>query len=222
MVGNAERFLAAVQDQWDDEVFLIVQMAQETAQQRAACVRIIIGHFPELFTAGLQRSQHYVGFFGGSFHIAMNVMMVTFQDIEAASKPRIRRSEERKVMKVLNLVMHVELVQHELKSRHELPCKFHGWHLPCREISAELPDRAREFAKHRVARQPKSRHCTKISVTLPSLAWIAGNQDAHFLWPAPAPPQRESCNIQGIGWLVTHRNLNSHCATKCEEQTSDA
>ena len=46
--------------------------------------------------------------------------MVAFQHVEAARQALLGGAEDRKIMQVLDLVMHVELRQQKLQPRHEL------------------------------------------------------------------------------------------------------
>ena len=44
----------------------------------------------------------------------MNVVMVAFQNIKSDGQPRVCSAEDRKIVKVLDLMVNVELFQNEL------------------------------------------------------------------------------------------------------------
>ena len=50
----------------------------------------------------------------------MNVVMVAFQNIKSDGQPGVRSAEDREIVKVLDLMVNVELVQNELQPRREL------------------------------------------------------------------------------------------------------
>jgi len=122
-------------------------------------------------------------------------------------------------MQVFDLMVDVELVEHELQSRHELACELLRRNLACAEKCGDLLDRCRQLAKHGVARQPETRHFTEVGMVVPLLARIARHQNAQVLWPAAAAGKSEGAQIGRIGDFDSHSRLDSRCAPDCEGQT---
>ena len=114
-----------------------------------------------------------------------------FQHVEAARQAVIGGAEDREVMQVLDLVMHVELLQQELQPRHqqarETPAPAAGRRGNRRSMRL---DHAGKLAEHGVARQPEARHLAEIGVGLPLLARVA--LDAARASPRGQPLRRAS------------------------------
>ena len=122
-------------------------------------------------------------------------------------------------MQVFDLMMDVELVEHELQPWHELARKLLRRKRACTEKRGDLLDRSRQLAKHGMARQPETRHFTKVRMAVPLLARIARHQDAQVLGPAAAAGKSEGVQLGGIGDFDGHSCLDSRCAKDCEGQT---
>ncbi len=148
--------------------------------------------------------------------------MVAFQHVKAARQPRIGGAEDREIMQILDLMMNVELVQHELQPRHELAREFRGRKLPGAKLRRDLLNHRRQLAKHGVARQPEARHFAKIGMGVPLLARITREQHAQILRPAASAGQSKRFNLGGMGPFDRHKRLDSHCARECEGQTCAA
>ena len=68
----------------------------------------------------------------------MDVVMIALQHVEPARQTRIGGLEDREIVQVLDLMMNVELIQHELQPRHELTRELGGWKLPCPEVPRDV------------------------------------------------------------------------------------
>src|SRR5512139_1187921 len=108
----------------------------------------------------------------------MDVVVVSLQHLEPARQPFIGHPEDRKIMQILDLVVNIELVEHELEPRHELPRKFLRRKLAGAKLRGDLLNRDGQLTKHGVAREPETRHPTEVWMGLPLLARVTGNQDA--------------------------------------------
>ena len=71
----------------------------------------------------------------------MDVVVVALQYIESSRQPIIGRAEDREIMEILDLMVDVELVEHELQPRHELARKFLRRQLAGAEKRGDLLDR---------------------------------------------------------------------------------
>lgn len=131
--------------------------------------------------------------------------MVAFEYIKPTRQARICRLEDREVMQILNLVVNVELVQHELQPRHELTREFDGRKLPGTKLRRDSLYHRRQLAKHGMARQPEAGHFTKIGMSVPLLARVTGEQHAQILWPATSASQRKRFNLGGMGPFDRHK-----------------
>ena len=77
--------------------------------------------------------------------------MIAFQDVKAAHQPRVRHTKNREIVQVLDLMMDVELVEHELQPGHELPGEFGRRQGLVTKLRRDLLDCTRQFAKHGVS-----------------------------------------------------------------------
>ena len=116
----------------------------------------------------------------------MNVVVVALQNFETEAQPCVRGAKDREVMKVLDLMVDIQLVQDELQSRHELAGEFQGWKLAGTKLLRDLFDSRRQLAKHCVARQPEARHVAQIGVRFPFLARITREHNTQIFRPAVA------------------------------------
>src|SRR5262245_32599870 len=107
----------------------------------------------------------------------MNVMVIALQYVEPPCKPVVGSAEDREIMEALDLMMDVELVEHELQARHELARKFLRRKPGRAEKPGDLLDRGRQLAKHGMARQPEPRHFAEIRMGIPLLARVARDQN---------------------------------------------
>jgi hypothetical protein len=83
-----------------------------------------------------------------SRHAGMDMVVVAFQHIKPSRKPLVSRAENREIVEILDLMVDVELVDHELQPRHELARKF-LWRNPAgAEKRGDLLDRGRQLASH--------------------------------------------------------------------------
>ena len=130
-------------------------------------------------------------------HVGVDGVVVAFQHVEAARQPRLGGAEDREIVQVLDLVMHVELRQQELQPRHELAREFGRRQRALAELRLDRLDHTGQFAKHGVARQPEPRHLAEIGVALPLLARITRDQHAQIVRPAAAAGQSERFDV---GW----------------------
>src|SRR5262245_27918600 len=137
----------------------------------------------------------------------MNVVVVALQNIEPPRKPLVGYAEDREIMKVLDLVVDVELIEHELQTRHELARKFLRRKPASAEKRGDLLDRAGQLAKHGMARKPETRHFTEIRMGVPLLARKARDQEAQVLGPAAAARESKGVQIGGNGDFDGHRRL---------------
>src|SRR6185312_4044872 len=128
----------------------------------------------------------------------MDVVMIALKHVEPARQTRIGGLEDREIVQVLDLMMNVELIQHELQPRHELTCELRGWKLPCPEVPRDVLNRRRQLPEHRMARQPEARHGAQVRMGIPLLARITGEHHAQILRPAASASQRKSFNFGGM------------------------
>src|SRR5690348_17926861 len=126
-------------------------MTDQPPQKGATRVCIIVAALTQRLIGALQRLQKCVGGLRGTGHNLMNMMMTTFQYREAERQPLVCSLEDREIMEIFNLMVDVQLVQHELQTRHELACKFGRRKLPAAKLHRDLFNRRRELAEHRVA-----------------------------------------------------------------------
>ena len=152
----------------------------------------------------------------------MNVVMVAFQNIKSDGQPSVRSAEDREIVKVLDLMVNVELVQNELQPRRELARELHGRKIAGSKLLGDLFNRSRQFAKHGMPRQPETGHFAQIGVGVPLLARIAIEQHPHVLRPTAAAGQGECFDLGGLSSFDGHEGLHSHCARVCEGQSCAA
>src|SRR5262245_51852420 len=72
----------------------------------------------------LQGLEQCIGRFRRTRHVGVDVVMIAFQHLESTRQAGVCISKDREVMQVLDLMMHVQLVEHELQARHKLADKF--------------------------------------------------------------------------------------------------
>ncbi len=77
---------------------------------------------------------------------------VALQHVEAARQSRLGGTENREIMQVLDLVVHVELRQQKLQPRNEVKREFSGRQHTVAELRLDRLDHGGEFAEHGVAR----------------------------------------------------------------------
>jgi hypothetical protein len=148
--------------------------------------------------------------------------MVASQNIKSDGQPSVRSAEDREIVKVLDLMVNVELVQNELQARRELARELHGRKIAGPKLLGDLFNRSQQFAKHGVPRQPETGHFAQIGVGVPFLARIAIEQHAHVLRPTAAAGQGEGFDLGGMSLFDGHGGLHSHCARVCEGQSCAA
>jgi hypothetical protein len=108
---DAECFLAAVENERHDQVFLVVEMADQPFEQGAAGGRVVVAAAAQCLRLAGQRAQQRVGRFRGRRHVGVDGVVVAFQHVEAAHQPRLGGAEDREIMQILDLVVHIELRQ---------------------------------------------------------------------------------------------------------------
>src|SRR5215475_7610119 len=126
MVRHAEFLFTAIEDQRDYKIFFIIEMPDEPFEQDRACLGIAFAAATKSIRIALQRLQQSVGGLCRPRHIAMDVVMVAFQNVKSDGQPGVRSAEDREIVKVLDLMVDVELVQNELQPRCELARELHG------------------------------------------------------------------------------------------------
>jgi len=221
-MGHAEFLFAAIEDQWHDEILFIVEMPDQPFEQDRACLGVAFAAATKSIRIASQRLQQRVGGLRRSRHIAMNVVMVAFQNIKTDGQPGVRSAEDREIVKVLDLMVNVQLIQNELQPPCELARELHGWEIASAKLFGDLFDGCRQFAKHGVPRQPETGHLAQIGVGVPLLARIAVEQHAHVLRPTAAAGQGKCFDLGGMSSFDSHEGLHSHCARECEGQSCAA
>ncbi len=83
MVPNAELLFTAIEDQRNDKILFIVEMPDQAFEQHRARVRVAIAAAAQRIGVASQRLQERVGSLSGPRHIAVNVVMVAFQNIKS-------------------------------------------------------------------------------------------------------------------------------------------
>ena len=121
---NAQRFLAAVENQRHDQILLVVEVTDEPFKQNSARIGIVVTAPAHRITATLQRVQQRIRGLGGARHVGMDMVVVALQNIEPSREPLVSRAEDREIMQVLDLMVDVELIEHKLQPRHELTRKL--------------------------------------------------------------------------------------------------
>src|SRR6185295_10275120 len=114
--ANAERSLAAVEDERDDQVLLVAQVARELAEQHVARRRVAVGRAAQRVGIG-GRPEEGVRALHRAFDRLMDHPVVGFEHVEAAGEPRLGRLEHGEEMQVLDLMVGVELLEEELQPR---------------------------------------------------------------------------------------------------------
>jgi hypothetical protein len=216
---NAERFLSPIEDKRHNQILFVIEVPDQPLEQHSARVRVIVAAMAQPVGIPLQRLQQRIRSFCRASHVAMDVVMIALQHVESARQTRIGGLEDREIMQVLDLMMNVELIQHELQSWHELTRELGGWKLPCPEVHRDAFNRRRQLPEHRVARQPEARHSAQVRMGVPLLARITGEHHAQILRPAASAGQRKSFNFGGMRPFDRHGRLHSQCAHECEGQT---
>ena len=185
-MGDPERLLSAIEDERNDEIFLVVEMSKQSCKKHSARIRIVIAAPAQCVGGRPQRLQEGVGCFGRSRHVGVNVVMIAFQDIKPSRQPRIGSLKDRKIVEIFDLVVNVELVQHELQSRHERTGELGGRKTSRPEAHRDIFDCGRELAKHRMPRQPEASHPAEVCMSIPLFARVAGEQHPQILRPPAA------------------------------------
>ncbi len=204
MMRHAERFFAALEDQRHDQVFLVVEMADQPVEQCAARHGVVVAAPPQRIGIAWQCTQQGIRRFGGARHVGVDGVVVALQHVETARQALVGGAEDREIVVVLDLMMDVELRQQELQPRHELVREFGGRQPATAEVRFDHAQHVRQLAKHVVARQPEPRHAAEIGVALPLLARVFHQQHAHLLRPAVAACEREKRVIGGVRRFDAH------------------
>jgi hypothetical protein len=114
VVRHSQFRFPAIENERHYQIFLVVEMPGKPLQQGRTRAGIIVAAPLQPFTAGLQSPQKRIRGFRGARHIAMNVMVVAFEDVEAKRKSRVSAFEDREVVEIFDLMMEIKLVQQEL------------------------------------------------------------------------------------------------------------
>jgi len=216
---NAERFLSPIEDKRHNQILFVIEVPDQPLQEHSARICVIVAATAQSIGIPLQCLQQRIRSFCRASHVAMDVVMIALQNVESARQTRIGGPEDREIVQVLDLMMNVELIQHELQPRHKLTRELGWWKLPCPEVHRDAFNRRRQLPEHRMARQPEARHGAQVRMGVPLLARITGEHHAQILRPAASAGQRKSFNFGGMRPFDRHRRLHSHCAHECEGQT---
>jgi len=111
MPREAERLLATVEDKRHNQIFLIVEMANELPDQGVAGVGVAIAGRSQAVAILKPQAEEFVGRLDKFINRHMNNVMIGFENGESFGKPRLGYCQHGKVFMILNLVMGVEVGQ---------------------------------------------------------------------------------------------------------------
>src|SRR5690349_18007792 len=101
---DPQREFTAIQNERDDQILLIVEMASQSVQEYRAALDVSVGGRLDRVLRTIQRPQkiirrrHRILNFGGKRAV------VALEHFEAVSKPRVRLTEDREIMIVLDVM----------------------------------------------------------------------------------------------------------------------
>ena len=182
--ANAETGLGAIEDERHDQVFLVIEVPPEPPEQRRAGGRVRIRCRAQRVSIVHRRAQESVGRVHGAVDRLVDRVVIVLQHLETTGEPRLRRLEDRKVVKVLDLVVRVELLQEELQPGRKPGPEVLRARSPIAEGGGCFLERPGDVAEHVVPREPKLRHGAEIGMSLPHRARIAVDQEPQLGRPA--------------------------------------
>jgi hypothetical protein len=116
----------------------------------------------------------------------MDVLVVGLEHLEAAQQPRLRPSEDREELVVLDRVVALEMAEERLQPRPE-PGAVLGRRQPSlAEIGGALGERHRRAAEAVVDAKPEAGEFAEVGVPLPDSAGIALDEELEVVGPAGA------------------------------------
>ena len=169
--------LAALPQKRDNEVFLVVKVAQEFPTELH--VRIMeAGEFGVEGGSGVLRREHRVGALDDAANRRVQRVVVALEQLEAGREARLGASEHGKVVQVLDVVMLLEPAELPAQVLDQPRLEVHGLDplLQCRLGAA--PDDLVQAPEHVVALQPEARDAAELGVTRPGLARMQPRQNA--------------------------------------------
>ena len=135
--------------------------------------------------------------------------MIAFQHVEAARQALVGGAENREIMQVLDLVVHVELLQQELQPRHELAREIRPAAASRRGIAFSISRIMPASSRNMSWRDSQKRAISpRLAWPLPLLARVTRDQHAQILRPAAAAGERERVQIGVIG------GFDGHCSSR--------
>ena len=93
--------------------------------------------------------------------------MIVLEDLKAVDEPALRGPQDRKIVRVLDVVMLVQLLQEELQARREPRMEFLRRHRPFAKLRRGVVERGAKLAETVVSLQPEARHLTQVGVRHP-------------------------------------------------------
>src|SRR5215208_2099492 len=149
---HPELVLAAVEDERDDQILLVGEVADEAGQELVGDEAVAVG--TSAHRVGLRRLEERVRRVGETGDPLVEDVVIVLQHLEATHETRLGGAKEREIAQILDLMMHLELRQEELQARREPPPEL-------RERQGALPElrrrgfkRAPEITEHVVAIEP--------------------------------------------------------------------
>ena len=208
VMRDAERVLAAVEDQRHDQVFLVVEMADQPLDQRAARLRVIVAAaLQRVGIAQLARATARWrcprsppcrrGWHGGRLPARRSRAPAAHRRRGRSENNADPRSGDARRAATAGTAA-------AAPAGAGIPPPAFRPARNCASISSIIVG---ELAKHVVARQPEPRHLAEIGVALPLLARKARDQHAQILRPAAAAGQRERLDVGGAGGFDGHGSL---------------
>src|SRR5690606_30801887 len=110
---KTQRSLAPVEDDWNDQVLLVVKVPGQHVDQPLVLVRIGVGRKTLPVGILLQGKQEFAPLLGVALQRLVDHMMVAVQNVEPALQPPFRLRENGEIVQILDLVMAVKLMQEE-------------------------------------------------------------------------------------------------------------
>ena len=152
MAADAEAVLGPIENQRDDQIFLVVEVTPELSQQAIGRPRIGFAGLAQRVGMIDRRAQEGVRRLDRSSDRVVDRLMVAFKHVEAEREARLGRLKDREVVQVLDLVMRMELLKEELETRGKPGAEVLRGGAPLAEGRDRVVQRRADFAEHVVPR----------------------------------------------------------------------
>ena len=175
-----ELVLATVEQQRDHQILLIVEVTRKHPDQPFVLGCVGISAMAAIAVAAMQNAQKGVGGLGIALQRLVDQMMVGVEEIEATLEARLGLSKQRKIVRILDLMVAIEFTKKGLQPGCEAMREIQSTRTALSIVGDNAGQEPAHLAKHGVALQPEGAGAADVQLAGPHLARIFFHQQPKF------------------------------------------